>query len=214
MECAGIEVIQALRVSQILKEQAVRRQGVGTDVPMMLHLLKGGVSLGMATLIGERQETISKIVAIAGLSDADQIVHVSDAYATYKIDAVPDHGDLARGFADGNLDILECLNAVSVRIDGATAAVQSPYTYGGRTVIWGEPIDIANEIVDELGGDYPDAVRMGFEGQKVRPIPALNPAEISRYLGCPFVMPVMGRPPRNGPCPCDSGRKAKLCCWT
>lgn len=214
MEPAGAEIVEAIRRAQQLKEQAVRRDGVGTDITPMLHLHKEGLSLGVAILEGEREETLSMIIAIVALSEADQVVLVYDAYGVLSPNWIPEYGDLARAFGNGNPDVYECLNATSVSADGTTTWLQSRYTYDGRTVVWAELSDVVTDVgIGEMDGDFPNAVRCGLQGQKERPGPPLTPPEIAAFVGCKFVVPRMRRPLRNEPCPCGSGRKAKLCCW-
>jgi uncharacterized protein YecA (UPF0149 family) len=78
-------------------------------------------------------------------------------------------------------------------------------------VVWhggdGEPLETA-------GGAMVSSLRQGFVLQAKRPGPALNPATIASTLGIALATPALTPPPRNRPCPCGSGTKAKHCCWS
>lgn len=215
MEQAGTEVIKALDAARLIKEETVRREGIGADIPMMLHLRKEGLSLGIAPLLGPRDEVLDLVVQLVGLGEADQVVHVCDAYGIQNADWYPDLNDLAKAFAAGDTNVYECLQVVSVRHDGSMSSLHAPYHYDGRKVAWDETVDIFRDDDPDLtvGGDYPAAMMQGFALQSIRPVRALNPQELSAITGCTFIAPVMVKPPRNKPCPCGSGRKAKICCW-
>lgn len=207
------EAIDTLRVAQSLKEAAVRREGIGTDLPMSLVMVKDGDPIAVMTLMGTRDELLVMTYGIVAIGDADQVVQVIDAYGTLKPDSLPDHGDLARAFGAGDRSVYECLHVTSVRADGALGAIQCPYTYQGRSIVWGEVYDVAEKDPDlEIGGDFPMAMRAGFEAQRTRTRPGLSPAEIGMLLDCEVGSAKTATAGRNRPCPCGSGRKIKHCC--
>jgi len=53
----------------------------------------------------------------------------------------------------------------------------------------------------------------GFAVQAARPTRPTPLPEICRALHVDYLVPMITPPPRNRPCPCGSGSKAKHCCW-
>lgn len=206
--------LDALRLAKLLKEDLVRMEGIGADLCPMLILHHEGQHLGVIAIVGDQSEVLATTATAIALSDADEATHSADSYSYHPPpgagrEAV--YGDLPRWFAEGDPYTSECLMTYTRWRDGRARCTEIPYTYDGRTLVWGDTWDPGR--ADDMTGAVVAAITKGFEAQATRPAPALTVAEIAVLLGCSVAMPVMARPPRNKPCPCGSGLKAKLCCW-
>lgn len=200
----------ALRTARFGKERAVRDDGIGTDLPLSLLLLRDGRPLGWGFPYGTMEEVGRIIVGLIGFTDTDEVLMVVEAFS-YLFDEKPveplNFGDLAQRFADGDPRACECLQIIKVTRTGKAEGVMAPYRYEGRRVVWDE---IA-ECGAELHGGTIEMVRSGFVLQGTRPMPAMSLDTIAKVFGCDVIETL--RPRRRGPCPCGSGRKAKACCF-
>jgi hypothetical protein len=213
----GDVALEALHKAMALKSETVARDGLGTDVGILLDLRREGLLLGVLALErDERRQDLATAATVVSLSDADQVTYIADAFQWRAPAGTPypgplEPGCLARWFAEGCPHVSEALTASSRRADGESAGAVCVYRYEGRRVVWDPPATAPDWV--EQGGDVPDALDLGFQAQAVRPVPALSVAAIAVQLELVAATPVLRRPPRNGPCPCGSGQKAKLCCW-
>lgn len=206
-------VRRALEAAKDIKAAGVRREGPGADPAPMLDLRLEGLSLGVAIVDGERDRMLSLLRTLVALSAADLAVFITDAYGlTSPADAgwpELEVGELGRRHAAGDPTVYECLNVVSVARDGTAGALKVQYHYEGRSLVWHDDLDVGIE-----GGDVLARLRQGFMAQSVRPMPAMNATDLAEALGVVVATPALVAPPRNEPCPCGSGVKAKKCCWS
>lgn len=211
---SGHDLAATVAIIKTVKEQTVRRQGVGADLAPMLELRRHGVLSALAVIDGDRDRVLALLHALPAHTDVDRVVFVADAYTWTPDGEPPDHGlepdELAHRFAAGDPSVTECLQLVAIDRDGTEpASIQIGYTYDRRRVVWADP-----EPMDIAGGDMIDAIREGFADQATRSRPPVGVTWLADYLGCLLVEPRLIRPPRNEPCPCGSGTKAKHCCWS
>lgn len=212
-----LDVAPHLRAAMLLKERVVKRDGLGADIGTLLDLRHDGVPIGVVRATRsdpQRREDLDALTAIIALTDTDEVAHISDSHI-WRADAgaaMPGPyrpGRLAQWFADGNPNVSEGLVVVARTRDGRGGQATAAYRCEGRQVIWER-----NPVPwDSYGGDVPDAIGLGFQHQTERPGPALPVPAVAMSLGYTCVSPVLQRPGRNEPCPCESGRKSKQCCW-
>lgn len=208
-------VERALAVVCERKRRRVATDGVGSDVVAMLDLRHEGVMLGVLGVTGnDRADAFSKISLAIMLSDADRVLFISEGYRQRMDDDGPRgqaHGELARRFAAGDESVAENIQVYGFERDGSGATAFATYRYRGRQV----DFDPVRSTIFEPGdgeGAIVEAVTIGFDLQAKRVGPAYSTIAIGRRLEWAAVIDVPSAP-RNGPCPCGSGRKAKSCCW-
>jgi hypothetical protein len=210
---------RAVAAAKATKRNAVAREGVGADVGPVLQLSHDDEFLGAFPLSGvPRDQMLNLIATIIALSDAP-VIHFlhegyrelftgSDQVAVHEL--TYEYGSLAQRFAAGDKRVLEVVAIMVASATGAIEAAFLPYHYKGRKVVW---IETPSSQFDEsdprcwTDGDVIDAITSGFAGREGQGLP---PERISGVLDLPVILPP--RPARNGPCPCGSGRKAKVCC--
>jgi hypothetical protein len=215
------DVDAAIAAAMELKEQIVRREGVGTDVAHMLDLRRDSTPLVTLCLKGDRNLWLLQLEAGPALTDADTALFIVEGYGStskrlWDWATSPDYqyGELRRLFAEGNPEVHEALMVNVRRRDGFYAFVERPYRYDGRRIEWLDAVDLDSESGGQDDGEIQRALARGFEGQARRPGPAMSGVELARFLKLEAVAYVPRRPPRNEPCPCGSGLKAKRCCWS
>lgn len=222
-------VDRAVHVAKTLKEDLVAAHGPGSDLATQLALFHEGVLLGIVMLDGDRDVMLQQVVQAVALTNADQASHVVEAYMGRGVEmpegmtpeeaiADPDrlmpnyrHGDMQARFAAGDRDITELIHVMSTARSLETELRALPYHYDEARVVW----DGEWSQPEALAGTIPRAMRLGFEAQAKRQGPALNVAAVVEMIGARLgIMPMpVATPPRNEPCPCGSGQKAKRCCW-
>lgn len=205
-----IAVDHAMNVAKQLKEDAVKAEGIGAEVGPMLYLLRDGTIWAVVPFVDDDVHgrfTRRDLAATAVYrSPVDEAVVITEMWES--AGSVPDktRTGAERRFAAGDPDTHEALSAVVVRADGTSGQRFARFHHEGRRVVWD---DLKED--DEARGPLPDALRLGFAKQGE--IPLLSPTELSNLLGVPLMTYKLRPPPRNEPCPCGSGRKAKHCCW-
>lgn len=203
------ELADSLRIVKELKGQTVRHGG-DPDLAPMLELRRDGVLLHAAVLDGERDRVLALLHDLVVLSDADQAVMIADTFILNARHHPGEHGDLAARFAAGDLEVYEALSLVSCEPTGRELAVTVPFTRRRRRIRWGEP-----KVDGVESGAMIQALRVGFARQVLRrkegPVPPMQ--EVANHLGIALLAVQLSPPPRNKPCPCGSGDKAKFCCW-
>jgi hypothetical protein len=211
---------RAVQATRENKEALVARGGIGSDVKPLLTLMRDGAVLAGFPLEGDRHERIELIAQIVTLSDAPFVHFADESYSEDYTDLTPgdalrahvayDYGSLAKRFAAHDPRVVECVTVVTVDAELAMLTI-CPYRYKGRRITWLEKTVFDDEVEGlEFGGGIPGALRRGLTNRAGRG-PALPPRQISSRLNTGVIL--RPEPPRNAPCSCGSGRKAKACCW-
>lgn len=210
--------VDALQVLKPLKESAVRREGVGTNLPIIVVLMREGVDLISFQLYKTVGRTYARALSTAiSLTDCDTAVVGSDSFVLTDSDEaerIVETGEpinLAQRFAAGDPDVTEALVVVAVDRDDLMHSAMATYTYDGRTVIWtGDSV----ETTYEVEGALRNAIDVGFGLQQRRTGKPLAAHELADRLGLAVAVPTLQAPRRNSRCGCGSGKKAKQCCWS
>lgn len=194
------------------KEEAVREEGVGTDIDSLMMVPEQGL---MLVLPGDRDPQLLMIETLAAAFGPAQIIHGFEGYALNhplehldtpeKVHAFYAEADLATRFARGEDCVSECLN-VMIYEDKAREVtfVSMPYRYDvPRRVVWLEmkqdgPIRQDGTSSGAVG-NFPDALAAGYAAHEV--------PELRRRAEAVFLPPAG----RNDQCPCGSKLKFKHC---
>lgn len=220
MDPTAVQVARrALTEAKQLKARIVQQDGIGTDIVPRVELFREGVPLGVIWLNDSsaeeanwRRRMFTRLTLTIGASAADRAHFLTEQYEhrsqTGRSYDNYEHGSAARLFAAGDKATKEGVMVAVAGADGAFAAAYTTYTYDvGRRVRWDPPM-----VSEPKTGAMPDAMSLGFATQAARDAP-LDVLHLGIALSCTVAAPQMIAPPRNAPCPCESGRKAKHCCW-
>lgn len=215
MDPSVLRVSSEMRVAQSLKDELVRRDGIGSDLPPMLHLLREGQTLAWLVVgeddVADLDPFLSAVGTLIGLSDADEACYMSEGFAI--VPGGSEHGDYQARFAAGDPEVYECLAFAAGHFSGRFHAALSEYRYEGRRIRW-----LGTRTSDDLGeGLLARTYEQAWAYQdrrKAEGFPTLPIADLAVAVGCQMAVVPILRPRRpDGPCGCESGRMAAECCW-
>jgi hypothetical protein len=205
----------SIHAARNLKETIVKRDGPGTELLPMFGLWRDGVCLGYLLLTVERGTVLRVFREAIPMTGADMVQHVHESYEGGWPEGGGPGGDVRPGtlgqlFKAGDPHVREvvwCLTATATTAIGASM----PYEYGpGRTVRWLDGPNAEPRELPALGGAHADALAEAWANPVRSSMPLVM---VGLELGMPVFTWWPTAPPRNEPCPCGSGQKAKRCCW-
>lgn len=213
---AGLDIATAaLRRAKAMKDDIVRRDGIGEDLVPHLDLWNDGEPWMTAFLSGGGVDHAKVIAGALGCSRCDLAVFITEGYTVTQAIVGPDpehlrRGELAERFAAGDPGVQEGLLVALFPRGEPSTIWMVPYRYDGRTVIWGE-----EQRSDDNLGLLSDAAAYAY-ANRLPDDQLLDHATLATELmglGCVECVGLfMEAPPaRNQPCPCGSGVKAKRC---
>jgi hypothetical protein len=174
-----------------MKEDLVRSNGIGADVPPMLAVGQDGVLGGVFGMDwadrGEAHRAcMERLAVVAVLTDYDEFIFAIEGYGTSQ-PVETDGAGCSRWTAPGHQSHLRGIGP-----EGGPAATDSDWSARrlGETFRRGE-------LAERFAQGDPTV----YEGVMISSGMSLLEVHLSP-------------PPRNDPCPCGSGIKAKRCCWS
>jgi len=202
----------AVRRAKMMKEEIVKRDGVGEDLMPCLELWIDAKPWMTVHMSGDGVDHAPVIAAALAFSRCDLAVLVTEGYTVPSCDSGDTlrRGELAERFAAGDPAVVEGLVLAMFPIQGPTTLTAVAYHYDGRSVVWGD-----ERQADAASGRLEDAARLGY-AERVADAEQVEHRELAASLvtlpGVDAVGLFVEKPaPRNAPCPCGSGRKAKHC---
>lgn len=195
------------------KRRKVASEGVGADIVPMLDLRHGDDTLVTFAVAGDRDDSLTRISAAIGLSDADRALFIADGFRGPIDDvATVRPGDLATRFGAGDLGVVEDVQVLGFDRAGPWVAISAAYRYVGRQVVFDEPQTMGEgDDPTSARGAMVDALVAGFEMQAKRIGPAKSIGFIAVAIGW---LAVVDSKPVPTLCPCGSGRLVTDCCAT
>lgn len=191
-----------------MKQDLVRTEGIGTDVPLTVMTLQGTQPIGSYEPSDTRQMAATIYTAVT-LSDCDVVMACGEIY----VDASGNGEDLHSRFAMGDPDVKECVAFTAFFRSGEVRHSYDPYRYDGRRVVWeryeGAPVRRPTLAEARKG------IAAAFEHQANRPgPPLLRPGaqliDLGRERVCEHLM--VAHFALVSPCVCGSGRPMNECC--
>lgn len=204
---------EALRRAKAMKEEIVKRHGVGEDLVPHLDLWVGGLPWMTVFMNGKGLDHAKVIVGALGFSRCDLAVMVTEGYSLTSSLPHDDRlrrGELAERFAAGDPAVREGLIIGILPREGSPRTWTVTYRYDGRAVVWGD-----EDLSDNSEGIIPQAAAFGY-AHRAAEERLMDHDELTRHLMTLGTVEAVGQfiekaPPRNAPCPCGSGQKAKRC---
>lgn len=215
---------EPLRLAMAYKEHLVKQFGLSerSDVPFTTIFYIGDEPFAFVTPVSADEEVARRGLSLAlALTDCDRFLVVADTYAYSNpgVAAFPDYADLRAAFAAGDPNTHEAIMATLWAREGDGFMGLAAYRIlDGRHVEWIDLGHLTQELSPAVGGRLADVASQGFELQAERATPpAEDWIDLARMVP-PVILHVLPPPsmkaPRNAPCPCGSGRKAKHCCFS
>lgn len=223
-----LSIAEPLRSAIEFKVDLLKRHGAGVDADLPLAAIFYREDEAFAFVLpvtGSDDLGRRGLVLALALTDCDRLVVVADTYVWLRGDAtdMPDFEvDLEAEFRAGNPLVTEAIMAVQWTANGDSLIGLHGYRVepGARSADWFVIDDHASrDEAQAAGGRLHDVAMRGFELQRERTTAAAEDwADLARMVP-PMILRVLPPPrtpgmPRNAPCPCGSGRKAKHCCFS
>lgn len=186
-----------LEVAKRRKDALAHSEGAAVTLRPHLTLYKDGRPLGCAYVPEAGHEQWFPF--IQGAIAASDATVASFTIESYVLVTAAEH--------DAGEPLVADAMVCAVATTDGYALMAAPFRRAGREVLWGSTIISEARVARDLL----DALRKGFEEQAERTSPALSVRDIGERFSTLVEYPTP--PPRNRPCPCGSGIKAKSCCW-